>query len=459
MSVFTQAARVLASLAGLGQQAAGLGVGGTSGMDAEYISGMATSGGADLGSLGVFGFQKYLSYQAKGMSQGQLIARANRMGGSEGMKSFGRSLSIISWTMVTVELLELTIGFGIPTEGEGLKTGSQQFTTLSEQLNAALPDYTWKGSGSDAYAELDAALETMAQAMAALDLQLAALVKDQADWVNHARLGFGVLKDILLAALIIELAITLLVPAPAGPIAAKAFAIAVATLGLSVAATFIGTLTYFSVTNGQKAEALATKYSDLAAGTTQTGSAATAKGVAAGETTVSSFGAISDSMSGMSALSVTPTPAPSAGAAKESKDERAPLSAQAGAGGTSVVGAAETSDQTAPDETAPSAPTVTMPTLAQLSGQVSKLSSQLSQPTSLVNQAMGQLQQMVQTAQQGQGSAAPAEEAAVEGAARTGDAEGAGAGVGAAAAERAPIGAAPAGTERTPGPNPTGRAL
>ncbi|GBG40942.1 EspA/EspE family type VII secretion system effector [Mycobacterium montefiorense] len=459
MSVFTQAARVIASLAGLGQQAAGLGISGTSGMDAEYISGMATSGGADLGSLGVSGFQKYLSYQAKGMSQSQLFARANRMGGSEGIKSFGRSLSIISWTMVTVELLELTIGFGIPTEGEGVKTGSQQFTTLSEQLNAALPDYTWKGSGSDAYAELDAALETMAQAMAALDLQLAALVKDQADWVNHSRLGFGVLKDILLAALIIELAITLLVPAPAGPIAAKAFAIAVATLGLSVAATFIGTLTYFSVTNGQKAEALASKYSDLAVGTTQTGSAAAAKGVAAGETTVSSFGAISDSMSGTSALSVTPTPAPSAGAAKESKDDRAPLSAQAGASGTSVVGAAETSDQTAPDETAPSAPTVTMPTLAQLSGQASKLSSQLSQPTSLVNQAMGQLQQMVQTAQQGQGSAAPAEEAAVDGAARTGDTEGAGAGVGAAAAERAPIGAAPAGTERTPGPNPTGRAL
>ncbi|UXA07112.1 hypothetical protein KXD96_02830 [Mycobacterium sp. SMC-2] len=378
------------------------------------------------------------------------------MGGEKGIKTFSKSLSIISWTLVTVELLELTIGFGVPTEGDGLKTGSQQFTTLAEQLNSALPDYGWKGTGSEAYAELDTALKNAADSMADLDLQLASLVKNQAEWVTHARLGFGILKDLLLAALIIEIAITLFVPAPAGVTAAKAFAIAVATLGISVAAAFLGTLTYFSVENGKKAESLANRYSELAAGTVQTGSDAKAEKATSEGTTVSSFAAISDSMSGMSALSATPPVAASTVAANRSEDQRAPLAAQASASEPSGYGASQTSDTTTPDATTPSTPTTTMPTVAQLSamsGQAATVSSQLSQPAQLANQAMGQLQQMIQTARQGQDGAAPAGDATAEEAALAGH-EGAGAGLGAAGAERAPVGLAAAGTERTQAPNP-----
>ncbi|OBG63247.1 MULTISPECIES: EspA/EspE family type VII secretion system effector [unclassified Mycobacterium] len=459
MSVFIQAARILGSLAGLGQQAAGVGLGVTGGSEfsTEYIAGAATSGGADFGSLAMVGVQKGITKYISGMSPAQKMIMANRMGGASGMKTFKQSLSIISITLTIVELMELTIGFGPPTEGSELNTGSQQFTLLAEQLKLALPDSGWEGSGSEAYAELDVTLETMAQSMATLDSQLASLVKDQAEWVNHARLGFGILKDILLAAIIIELIITFAVPAPAGPIAAKAFAIAVAIGGLSVASTFLGTLTYFSVENGKKAETLAGDYSALAAGTVQTGSDAKAKKLTSEETTVSSFAAISDSMSGPSALSATPPAAAPAGAARGSDDERAPLAAQMGASESPAYGASQTSDTTSPDATTPSAPTTTMPTVAQLSamsGQAAKVSSQLSQPAQLTSQAMGQLQQMIQTSQQGQGAAAPAEGAGAEEAAFQGEVEGAGAGFGAAGAERAPVEVAAAGTERTQAPNP-----
>ncbi len=462
MSVFAQAARLLGTLAGLGQQGAGLGLGlsGGSGFSTEYIVGSATSAGGDLGAsvLTPFGGKMITSY-IKSLSPVQRMNLTNRMGGTAGAKQFAKGLSIIAWTITIVDLMELTIGFGPPTEGADLKAGSQQFSALAAQLTSALPkNESWEGSASDAYADLDTALQNLAQSMAALDSQLASLVENQAEWVTHARFIFGILKDVLLAAMIIEMIMTLTVPAPAGPIAAKAFAIAVATLGIGVATTCIGTVTYFSVTNGQKAEALANQYADLASGTTQTGQFAQAKVTTSEQSTVSSFDAISNSMSGMSALSAIPAPAaPAAKASNGSEDERSALTAQTSAGGPPAAGSPET--PATPDPTTPSTPSATMPNVAQLSamsGQASKLSGQLSQPANLVSQAAGQLQQMVQSAQQGQGAAAPAEEAVTEEAALAGDAAGAGAGVGTQGAERAPVEAA-AGAERAQGPGPTGR--
>jgi hypothetical protein len=101
-----------------------------------------------------------------------------------------------------------------------------------------------------------------------------------------------------------------------------------------------------------------------------------------------------------------------------------------------------------------------MPSLAQvsaMSGQGAKLSGQLSQHSNLVNQAMGQIQQMAQMGQQGQGAAAPAEEAAPEEGALVADVEGADAGT--ATAERAPVEAAPGSAQYSPKPGPAERIL
>ena len=341
--------------------------------------------------------------------------------------------------------MELTTGFGPPDEGDDLKAGAQQFTTLAGQLKSALPDDSWQGSRSEAYAELDTALQNLSQTMAELGLQLATLVENQADWVTHMRLGFGILKDVLLAAFAIEIVMTFL-PPPAGPVPARAFALTVSGPGIAAAIGFLTTLCTFSFENAKKADALTSQYSALSAATRQTGSFAQVKVATAGQSTVPSFEAISVSMSEMAAV------ASPAIATRGSQAERAPLSDRMGATESPGGGAPE-----AP--TTPATPT-TMPTLAQvsaMSGQAAKLSGQLSQPAQLVNQATGQLQQLVQMARQGQGTAAPAEQAATEEAALAGGVEGAGAALGTPGAERVPTDGAAAGAKAARQPSRAGR--
>ncbi len=372
-----------------------------------------------------------------------------------------RGASIILATLSIVEVMELTAGFGPPTDGGDLIDGSEQFTTLAEQLASALPTESWQGTGSEAYAELDTALQSLALSMAELDIQLAALVGNQAEWVNHMKLGFGLLKDALIAAFFIEMAIRTFVPPPANIPTAIAFGVAVCAVGLSAATSFLLTLVAMSIENMNKANALAGQYSQLAAGTVQQGAFAQAKVATAGQSTVSSFEAISNSMSGMSALAQTPPAAAPAEADSGSENERAPLSAQMSATETAGDGSQEAPET--PSKTTPSAPGVTMPTMAQvatMAGQSSKLSGQLSQHMNMFNQAMGQIQQLSQMAKQGPEAAIPGEQEVAAGeAGLAGDVEGAGAGLGAAGAERAPLETASAGAEAALQSNPAGRVV
>src|SRR5690349_1254356 len=167
----------------------------------------------------------------------------------------------------------------------------------------------------------------MATTMAELDNKLADLVKDQAEWVTHMRLGFGILKDLLIACYVVELIIRF-APPPLGPTVSQLFALTVSGLGIAAAVGFLTTLCTYSFLNAQKADGLTSQYEALATGTVQEGSMAEATVAISGQSTVGSFDAISSSMSGMSALSATPTAASPAGAARDSEGERAPLSTQ-----------------------------------------------------------------------------------------------------------------------------------
>ncbi|WP_244193476.1 EspA/EspE family type VII secretion system effector [Mycobacterium nebraskense] len=382
------------------------------------------------------------------------VGGGNPIAGKSKLTSAMKAASIILWTITVVEILELTTGFGPPDEGDDLKAGAQQFDTLSEQLKAALPEDNWRGSASDAYANLDTSLQDLAQTMAGLDLQMTDLVENQAEWVTHMRLAFGILKDVLLAAFVIEIVMTFL-PPPAGPVPARAFALTVSGLGIAAATSFLATLCTYSFENAKKADALTSQYTQAASGAVQTGSLAQAKVASTGESSVSSFEAVSASMSGMPAVTAAPVPAVAAPVKPRNgaDDERAPASTQMSAADTGVGATADA--PTTPDQTTPSTPAAAMPTLAQvsaMSGQTSKLSGQLSQHSQLVNQAMGQIQQLTQMAQQGQGAAAPAEKAAL-----TSDVEGAEAGLGTDGAQRAPIEAAAASTEHASEPGPVAR--
>ncbi|PRI16648.1 EspA/EspE family type VII secretion system effector [Mycobacterium shigaense] len=422
-------------MANLGQQGAGLGLdfSGWSGSDpgAEGYAATATNTAADLGSFGAAIGGKVMSRYIKNMPQDDLIRLEARMGGQKGVNEFTKAASIISWTITTVQLLQLTTGFGTPYDGASLQTGSQQFTSLAEQLKSALPDTGWEGEASEAYAGLDTTLQTVAQKMADLDSQLAALVKNQGEWVTHMQLAFGILNDLLATALIIELILTLAVPAPAGPAVAKAFAITVASLGISAAVGFLGTLLGYSIENGKKADALADSYAQLVAGIVQNDSVAQAKVAVAGQSTVSSFEAVSAGLSGPSAIAGPPTAAPRTDAANDRAAQRVQRDAE--------VGGADPRGAAAPEYASSSAPTGAMPTLVQaaaMSGQATNLSGRVSRPESLVNQARAQVHQLAQGDPQEE-NAVPAGEVRTD--------EGAGTSLAAHGTERAPIGAAPTG--------------
>ncbi|MBI2696623.1 EspA/EspE family type VII secretion system effector [Mycobacterium nebraskense] len=423
----------------------------------EYLAASVTSMSADgLGGGAAIAKLAGLDGMGRIRAEGGLKGKYQLPPGHKGrLKTAG---SFILWALTIVEILEMTTGFGPPAEGSDLKAGSQQFTSLSGQLKAALPDDGWQGSASEAYADLDTTLQDLAQTMAGLDLQLADLVENQAEWVTHMRLGFGILKDVLFAAYIIELIIRF-APAPLGPAVSQTFALTVSGLGIATAVGFLATLCTYSFENAKKADALASQYTQAAAGTVQTGSLAQAKVASTGESSVSSFGAVSASMSGMPAVTAAPVPAVAAPVKPRdgADDERAPASTQMSAADAGVGAIADA--PTTPDQTTPSTPAAAMPTVAQLSamsGQTSKLSGQLSQHSQLVNQAMGQIQQLTQMAQQGQGTAVPAEQATTDEAALASDVEGAG--MGTDNAQRAPV-EFTAGAQAAPQPSRAGRVI
>ncbi|MCV7408883.1 hypothetical protein AWC05_07205 [Mycobacterium florentinum] len=401
MSVFAAAAKVLASLAALGQQGTGLGLdfSGWSGSEpgAEGYAATATNTAGDIGGLVAPFTGKMIAGYFKSLSPLARMNLTNQMGGPQGAKEFAKGLSIISWTITAVQLLQLTTGFGTPYDGASLKTGSQQFTTLAEQLKSALPDAGWEGEASEAYAGQDKSLQNIAQTMADLDNQLAALVKNQADWVTHMHLAFGILNDVLLAALVIEVILTFTVPAPAGPVVAKVFAITVASLGISAAVAFLGTLLGYSIENGKKADALADSYAAMAAGTVHNDSVAESKVAALGGSTVSSFEAVSARLSDTPVSAGGPTASPPAADERVEQRGRPDVSlGAAGPGGAPAPAApaAAPAAAAAPDYASVSTPTGTMPTLVQaaaMSGQTTSLSSRVSKPESLVNQAKMQL--------------------------------------------------------------------
>jgi uncharacterized protein YukE len=401
MNVFVDAARLIINLGSLGEQFKG--VGGSS-FGGEYLASSVTSMGADALSGGLVGYKMVQQYRL-----GQNMTPAERAEMNNGMKD---ATSLILKTLTVVDLAELLTGFGPPCAGEDFTAGSQQLTEISEQLKSALPDDDWQGSASEAYAQQVTALRAVAQAIAELDLQLADITKNQAEWVTHMRLGFGILKDLLMAAFAIELALKLSVPQPAGLALAQTFATTVAFLGIAAASSFVLTLFYYAQENADKANELISKYQKLAPSAVSADSTPAGTAVAtATKSTVSDFGDVSRKLADVSSgVDVATTVRP---------DASAKQSTPTGAGETSrgrhVL---EESDEKAPSNGTPTLAPVT---------QIPRHAAQL-------NQMMGPIRQSAPTAPQGQKAAVPAEEAEF-----ADDVDGDGAARGSVGAERAPI--------------------
>jgi EspA/EspE family len=442
---FSDAARIITSLGNVGAQFAGFGVdtgGSLSGEAlAATVTGSTGSFGSMLSSRNILDVARPVldwpanKFRRNSKWQNFFYAPVERVQfarlgipvgdltvNSDGAK--GVDVNMIPLAIDVVGYLEMLLGFGPPNDGGDLESGSQQFVRLSEELKAALPDDRWRGAGSQAYAQLDAELRSIAQRMAELDTEFAEVVKNQGEWVTHMRLGFGILTNILTAAIWVEVAMRL-APPPAGEFPAKVFAVTVSLLAIKIAIGMLGVVIVFSIENSNRAEALIPAYEGAAAGTVQAGRLVQSEVAERAQSTVSSFEAIANSMSGTLAGAYASGAASSAAAARASADERATRGAAAGGPPGPAVPAA------------PASAGLTMPSLAQLSalsGQAGKASGQLSAHANVVNQATGQVQQVAQMGQRRREAPAPADGATLEG-----DVEATGAGVGTEAAGRAPV--------------------
>ena len=404
-NVFAQAAGIIFGLGQLGQL---YGAGDPQFSSTEYLAatvnsmsvGMVSSG---INVTGMVGSQLTKGVPARELTQtGKVLRNAGKL----------TAASFALTALTVVEALELTTGFGPPYEGHDLEVGSQQCAKVHDLLGSALPDDSWRGSASHAYGDRTAEQRDRADTLADLDLELAALVKNQADMVTHMRLGFSLLKDLLLAAFFVECSLDFL-PVPG---LSKIFGISVFALGIGAASGMLLFLLGNSVQNGEQAAALTTEYLAVAKSALATGSLAPTELAVAMESTVS--------RASSSVASVANGPG----------DQRVSLGTVLGAGDTSADGAPGAPEvSVTPDETAPSTPAFTMPTLAQvtaMSGQAAKLSVRVSPHTSPVNQTMGQ---------QGRGAPAPAKRAPAEEAALAADVEHVRAAAGLEGAQRAPI--------------------
>ncbi|WP_156349407.1 MULTISPECIES: EspA/EspE family type VII secretion system effector [unclassified Mycobacterium] len=217
----------------------------------------------------------------------------------------GAAVNILPWTASVVGYLELLTGFGPPNEGNDLKAGAELWGALHEQLKSAIPREGWEGEASDAYAAQVALLRDIAQTMAGLDGQLAEIVANQAEWVTHFRLGFGILLNLLTAAIAIEVVLRIaLAYVPGGPAWAVGWAIAASSLAMAAALGMLGALTGISVENRNKADHLTSEIERLGAAAAQIAVESTAQSVvtAAPESRVSEF----QSLDGPSATLAAP---------------------------------------------------------------------------------------------------------------------------------------------------------
>jgi EspA/EspE family len=464
MNAIADAARILSNLGSLGSQFLGLDAnltppGMDSGGSGEYlaasVTGMTGSLGGMLSSRQIVGgiwkgvdsvatldrnrvgrikdnarFEAAYEKHTKNLYLPGLKVKTAYAGGliEDGSKITGAQsavTNILPWAISVVGYLEYLLGFGPPCDGADLVSGAQQFGGLAEQLTSALPHEDWQGDASQAYASQVVTLQGIAQAIANSDLRLAEIVENQAEWVTHMRLGFGILLNILTAAVVVEVALRIFLAPVGGEAWAKAWAISVSALAITIALGMLTALTILSAENAQEADSVTSDLAQQVVAATAvqlTGNPLADTDVsAAAQSRFSDFEAISTGMSG--------------GFAGPGYVQPAPEYRRTSAGETPNRAQGEDATQ---DEGNP----LTMPTLGALirmSGQTGDNSGQHSQRA---------------TPRTGQRSAAVPEAAAAEHATLAGDVEATGAGAGTEATDRAPIDVAAVDNGNTQGPTP-----
>jgi hypothetical protein len=345
---------------------------------------------------------------------------------------------IVDLAMNVITYIDFLNGVADPNKGEIFDTGKLQLELADSKLEAAVPDKgKWDGDAAEAYAAQNALMRILAQKMQELDKQMQALLQEQADAVQEAH------RCCLysLMTLVFAQGIALLLWVNATPLASVKFQLAT-VLPIYAAVAYEELAALLKSSNvADEVDKLAAAYNDVTQSAPGKMSIPENEVPEAAESYISSFEAVSASMSGMSSSSDMSTLASLVSTAGErvSADKRALLSALAGDG--------ETPGDRTPVKTpegTPETPVSTPPILAGLAA----MSRQAAKPS---GSAYPQTKAAARTAEAAAEEAAPAEATVV------GDVEGAGAAVGVAAAERAPIDVAAVGPQQAQQPSPVQR--
>jgi hypothetical protein len=381
---------------------------------------------------------------------------------------------VIDAMMLAINLVALLNGFG-DERASSIATAKEQLDNVKLNLEAAVPDSRdWSGDSATAYINMVTQLQAFVQTMEDVDKEFKNFVVNQADSVKQANMCISYSTLALIACYVPAYALYL-IPVVGAEISLAFQIVAATAVGFAVFAMEMLTLAN-SMSVSNQLQATITKYDTLGTSVVNDmagdfgeleGTLKGMQGKTATETSskLSTFRAISDGLTSFSFANITISGLADQAGNSVSAQQRDLLAASSGkeeAVARSSAGAqAQTPSATTPPAAATPADgaTFTPPSLAQISqmsGQVSEISQNLSQP---VNQGMQQVQQFVQMGQQAQQGAAPAaaaaaekapaEEAAAEEAAAK-DAE-AGAAAGGEGAERAPVDTAKSGAEAAAG--------
>ncbi len=429
-------ANVIASLFGLGAAAASLAVDNLhpfeeSEYSGKFIAAKATGiSGDTFGALAsgrqLYGYYQYRQRAIARLREAYHADRLEQQLDDERQDALKYEASPILIALSVVQGLEMLVGFGQPIDGSDFEIGSERFSVLAERLTAIFPKSRWEGTASEAYANENAELQHGAETMSGVDTELTDILNRQADWVENFRMAFGIDKDLLSLAHVLEVILK-----GSGRLGtAYIFACICAGLGVVAANAFLASLGVIADSHACEADNLTRKYLSVADGADRSGAQVRSAAAATEASVVSSFEATS-------AGSFSMTAAPEQAETANSRGRQL-------AAASAITSAKDAADAVAPAESpvpGMSAVPLTVPTLTQVTqwyGQAAKASAQASQYASMGSQAAGQVQQVVSVAQQAQHSQ-PTEKPDNE-PAPDGDPSADGAGSGAQAADGVPAG-------------------
>ncbi|OBI13720.1 EspA/EspE family type VII secretion system effector [Mycobacterium sp. E2497] len=189
-------------------------------------------------------------------------------GGESLKQAFGVECVILERGIQIVTALTLLHGSGTD-KGQYYQMGSDKFQLAWENLKDATAESdSWTGAAAESYNALNAAQMDWATAMADLDLQIAAILADEADWLKNAKVTLTACRALFTAAIPIASTLRWV----SGPQASLLFQLATFAAGMPVAVFITAASMDESLQNKRKIDGISAQYREVADSAVVTGS-------------------------------------------------------------------------------------------------------------------------------------------------------------------------------------------